>query len=230
MLFGIAVVLIAAEPVWKKPIPSWTEEDARQILTSSPWSKGVTAAIAPLPTEAQRREGGEMGELHGIGYDGVDDGKPRPALPTSLFGKSSEPGPAPRPPNGIRLLVRWESALPVRAAELKSRQDAAPTPSEGGYIIAVYGIPGSFFGDPKRLGNPLKNLAVLQHGEKKGVKPFGAEVYQLESGAAVVYTFPGSEEIGEQDGPVTFIAHIGRLQVSQTFQLAEMQYDGKLQL
>ena len=42
----------------------------------------------------------------------------------------------PRPFN-----LRWESALPIREAELKARETNAPAVDEDHYAIAVYGIP-----------------------------------------------------------------------------------------
>ena len=42
-----AALLMAAEPSWEsKPASQWTEEDANQILTRSPWVKENRATIA----------------------------------------------------------------------------------------------------------------------------------------------------------------------------------------
>jgi hypothetical protein len=56
------------------------------------------------------------------------------------------------------------------------------------------------------------------------------EAFELEHSVAVVYRFPAWAEIGKRDGDVQFIALIGRLQVSQTFNVEEMQFQGKLEL
>lgn len=221
------LLLFATEPVWKKPIPGWTEDDARQILANSPWSKTVVARILPLEGEDQRRDGGTMGRPTGVGYDGLDDKKVRLSLPKSLYGTDSTAPPVSS--RVIRLTVRWEGALPIRAAELKAHEPA-PASAEDGYGIAVYGVPGTYFGDPKKLGNPLKSLAALKRDGQKDVKPSGVEVYQLESGAVVVYLFPLTAHITKEDGALQFTALIGRLQVSQTFTLEEMQFQGKLEL
>jgi len=223
-----AVLLMAAEPVWKKPIASWSEEDARRILSNSPWAKTVIAGVVPVGGEDARREGGNMGQPHGVGYDGLDDKKARPGLPQNIFSGNSTPRPADT--RAIRLTIRWQSALPIRAAEFKARENEPPTASEEGYIIAVYDVPGAYFGDPKTLGNPLKNLAALKREGKKDVKPSAVEVFQLEHGAVVVYSFPRSADISKEDGVVEFNALIGRLQVSQSFNIAEMQFQEKLQL
>ena len=42
------VLLMAAAPVWKsKQMEGWTEQDAKVILTNSPWVKKVTPALMP---------------------------------------------------------------------------------------------------------------------------------------------------------------------------------------
>ena len=65
--------MMAAEPIWKsKPIAEWTEGDAQQILANSAWVKTVAAGIIRRETEDERREGGKMGQDHGVGFDGVD--------------------------------------------------------------------------------------------------------------------------------------------------------------
>jgi hypothetical protein len=230
LFLGSAVLLLAAEPVWKdKPIANWTEEDAQQVLGNSPWAKVVVAGIARRPTEDERREGGNMGQPKGVGYDGVEDRKR--SLPEALgnpfvVGKTP-PSTAPT----VRLLVRWESALPVQAAELKAHDAAPPTLSDQGYIIAVYGVPASFAkGDPASLGKPLREQAALRREGKKDVLPSRVEVFELENSVVVTYLFPLSAEISKQDSVVEFNALIGRIQVSQHFLVEDMQFQGKLEL
>ncbi len=46
----------------------------------------------------------------------------------------------------------------------------------------------------------------------------------------VVYRFPLSAEIGKKDDVIEFSALIGRLQVSQHFLIAEMEFQSKLEL
>jgi len=223
-----AVLLIAAEPIWKdKPIASWTDEDTKQILTHSAWAKTVVAGVTRRQTEDERREGGNMGQPTGVGYDGVDQRKAQQAAPGSLF---AAPAVVVKS-QGIRLLVRWESALPIRVAEVKAHVPDPPTLSDDGYSIAVYGVPSSFAkGDPASLGKPLKELAFLRREGKKDVKPSSVEVFELEDSVAVVYLFPLSAEIGKKDSIVEFGAMIGRIRVSQDFNIEEMQFQGKLEL
>ncbi len=160
-------MLLAADPDWKtKTVADWSEADAHQVLENSPWAKTIVAGIARRQTEDERREGGNMGQPKGVGYDGVADKK----LPLRQeLGNPLVPGkPLPSTAPAIRLLVRWESALPVRAAEFKAHEAPPPILSDDGYVIAVYGVPASFAkGDPTSLGRPLKESAALKREGKK---------------------------------------------------------------
>ena len=129
MLPVSGVLLMAGNSVWQdKPIPSWTPEDARRILTDSPWSKIVVAGITRRESEDERRAGGEMGQSKGVGFDGVDDVRVKPQLPNNVAGLLFKPSPyVPPPPKYLNLRIRWESALPVRAAELRTGVIAPPT-------------------------------------------------------------------------------------------------------
>jgi len=128
-------------------------------------------------------------------------------------------------------LVRWESALPVRVAELKTHEPPPPVLSDEGYLIAVYGVPASFAkGDPASLGRPLKESAALKREGKKDTLPSRVEVFEFENSVVVAYLFPLSAEIGKKDDAVEFSALIGRLQVSQHFLVEAMQFQGKLEL
>jgi hypothetical protein len=226
-----AAVLLAAGPDWKtKPPAEWSEADAKQLLMASPWSMEIIADVMPRESEDQRREGGNMGPPRGVGYDNVDPKGSGPKLSPDIFTPHNAPT-ARSLPQKMRLRLRWESALPVRLAELKSHEVEPPTLAGDGYRIAVYGVPsGGFNGDPKKLGDPLKKEAVLKRSGKEDVRPSAVEVFPLEDGTVVVYLFPFSAEIVKQDQRLEFNAHIGRIVVVQSFNLAEMEFQGKLEL
>jgi hypothetical protein len=228
-----AVQLTAVGQDWRtKPADQWSEEDAKQVLSGSPWVKVVAASIGRRQTEDELREGGQMGQPKGVGFEGVDkDNRGLKAKP-NIFTPEKAGERSPRSmvqPLAVKL--RWESALPVRLAELKAREIEPPTLDGGGYCIAVYGVPGVYFKeDPKRLGDPLKELAFLKREGKKDVKPVSAEVFQREDGLVVVYRFPSSAEISKRDTVLRFEAHIGRVGVDYTFDLSQMEFMGKLEL
>jgi hypothetical protein len=231
-----AAVLLAADPAWKtKPTAEWSEQDAAEVLTASPWARQVMAGVAGRPSEDELRDGGKMGQPTSIGYDGVDAKGTGPKLPTKL---SDLVVPAPNGGRSVRSMaqglpvrLRWETALPVRIAELKAQSADLPTLEGNGYRIAVYGLPGGYFkGDPKKLGDPLKEYAALQREGKKDVKPSTVEVFPQSDGWAVVYLFPLSAEISPKDEKVTFDAHIGRIAVRQLFDLSQMMFQGRLEI
>jgi hypothetical protein len=212
-----------------KPAGEWTADDAREVLARSPWSRSVVSGIAPMVSEDKRREGGDMGTPKGVGYDGLEDARaPLPSLGNMLKG---EPATNERRHNFVKLQVRWENALPIRVAELKAGAPEPPTLSSDGYRIAVYGVPPtSSQADPVKLGKPLKADAVLKCAGKETVHPSRVEVFQTEDGLVIVYLFPYSMGLNQRDHAVEFDASIGRLHVTTSFNLEEMEYQGKLEL
>src|SRR5579872_2037793 len=119
-----ATPLIAADPVWQsKPAAQWTEDDARQILAKSPWVRETIAIITRRLTEDQLREGGQMGQPLGVGNEGVDPKGSGPKVSPNIFsGAGGDDRSLRSAPQNIKLKLRWESALPVRLAELKSHE------------------------------------------------------------------------------------------------------------
>src|ERR1700740_560280 len=112
-LFVVAIVLAASEP-WSKDPQNWTSDDAERILTSSPWAQHARASLAQeecretpspgaLPGAAQAGMAGPHGASGGV-WDGGVGRIPRGSVPT------------------VPVLIRWDSALPVR--------DAAPHVSQ----------------------------------------------------------------------------------------------------
>ncbi len=230
LILGGTALLLAADPDWKtKTVADWSEADAHQVLENSPWAKNIVAGIARRRSEDELREGGQMGQPTGVGYDGVENRK-RP-LKEEIGNPFVLGKPLPSTAPTIHLLVRWESALPVRAAELKAHEPPPPVLSDDGYVIAVYGVPASFAkGDPTSLGKPLREQAALRREGKKDVKPSSVEVFELADSVAVVYLFPLSAELGKRDAIVEFNALIGRVQVMEHFNVEQMQFQGKLEL
>lgn len=227
ILSGLA--LLAGDPSWRsKPISDWTEQDAARVLTDSPWAREVPATVLRRQTEDERREGGKMGQEHGVGFNGIDE--TRSKLPASIS-ELVKGTPSRTTSKAPKLLVRWESSLPVRAAELKARFIEPPTLESEGYRIAVYGVPGSALkGDPKTLGDPLKATAFLRREGKKDVHPVTVEVFEREDGLVVAYLFPPSTEIVRKDGRIEFHAQIGRMVLAQAFDLEAMMFQGQLEL
>ncbi len=229
---AMGVAQTSSEP-WKTKTPAqWTEADAAQILTRSPWASEIAGGIAGRKSEDALREGGQMGQPKGIGYEGLDPKGTGPKVDLNIFtGKGGEDRSIRSRNRGITLRVVWESALPVRLSELKTHTIEPPTMEGDGYQIAVYGIPGPEFSqDPKKLGDPLREYAFLKREGKKDVKPIRVEVFERQDGHCVVYLFPLSAEISRKDEHVEFDAYIGRVHADRVFDLRAMEILGKLEL
>jgi hypothetical protein len=221
LLLASAVVCIAADPAWKiKQVADWTVDDAKLVLSDSPWAASVTTNIVH-PNGRLGRGGGIS-----IGLPGIGIGRGRGP------GGSDMPPPREDSPQVEAPLVRlrWESALPIRQAELKAREVNAPDIDQGSYVIAVYGVPGRYIGgDPKILVRQLKSQAAIRREGQKDLKPSSVEIMERDDGPLVLYLFPRKVEIRRNDR-VGFTAQIGPLQFTKTFYVEDMTWQGKLEL
>jgi hypothetical protein len=220
-LFMVPAALIAASgPSWTdKPLEQWNEQDARQILADSPWVKKVKPAQLPNVSEAGRRQSGRMGGGQGGGE----------SLTFSALTGGGSPQPRRRRRGIGPVEIRWESALPVRAAEKAVHEEDPPAWEGDMYAIAVYDAPGLDV-DQKGLGSELKHAALLKAG-KRTLRPVQVELLAQEGDlTTIVYLFPRTMEITDGDKSVEFWAKFGRLSVTQDFYPQQMRLQGKLEL
>ena len=217
-------ILLAAGPSWSaKPISQWTEDDAKQVLASSPWIKKTTPGETLQRNEVEIRNSGRMGGAQGVGLSALS--------PAALTGVGAPETGRRRAKQAVPTLeVRWESALPVRAAELKAHEDDPPDWKGDLYAVAVYDVPGLDV-NAKTVMAELKNTAFLKRDHKKDLRPVRVDLLPQVGGlTTVVYLFPRTEEITADDKRIEFTAVFGRLAVAQYFYTAEMQFQGKLEL
>jgi hypothetical protein len=237
LLPAVLVFAAAAEQGWKdKQIAQWTEEDAREVLTRSPWAQQTTPEISRQSGYGNR---GGMGRgSGGIGMGGIGMGIPgmgggrRGGMgggggPYGGGGggqrRGGDEGERRGPPT---LTVRWESAFPVREAVLKAKDTTASSIEEKYYAVAVLGIPARM---TDRAGKPK---AELKREGKKTIKSADVRTLSRDDGTMMVFLFPkdAKKEITANDQKVAFEAQIGRMSLHEVFVPAEMMYDGKLQL
>ncbi len=209
--------LWAGTPFWeRKPSTQWTEEELRQLTTRSPWAKETN-----LDFEAA--EGGHF-EVPGNSspYDGRGAAIPRPA------------GVMKRAP----VVVRWESAEPIRMAMVSS----LPKGLEDRYAIGVSNIPPEAMnaakrrgedGTPQTLETMLRDLEAAATLEAAGKDPAGAGIVRRIPGAESTYVFGFAKEflqLTPQDREAVFTLRTARVSVKARFNLKEMIYRGKLAL
>jgi hypothetical protein len=215
-----AQVLTGADQAWKnKQYPDWTEDDAREIMTNSPWAKTVVAT--PVKPNGPTTQPSHRGR---IAFGGLGIGR------GARHGDNNGAA-ASGPGQPATLTLRWESAQPVREAELKARDIGAPDVGEDFYAIAVYGIPrGMLTEDSKERQDELKKLAVLKREGKQDLKPTRVDILLRDSGPLVVYLFSKSAEFTWRDHGIAFEAQVSRLKFSQAFSTDDMTFHGKLEL
>lgn len=220
--FSVGLIL-AADASWiTKPVSQWNAEDARQVLSNSPWVKKATVQLLAQHSENSRRDGGLMGGSQGTGLEGF-------SLTSALTGAGRSNQPRTHSLKTPNLIVRWESAAPVRTAESKTGEGDIAVWDGNYYALAVYNLPAATAQAADK--GELKRTALLKRDGKKDLKAVHVDIIQLDDNTAVIlYLFPHSAEISKEDNRVELIAQIGRLLVSQSFHTAEMQLQGKLEL
>jgi hypothetical protein len=233
-------LLVAADPPradlpWiAKRIPEWTERDAFLILSDSPWSKKAAPGLTRLMTAAQRREGGDMA-AQGGGHGGIGFENAGNLVGKGSNGATVRPGQGPEDEHLPKLTIRWESAMPVQAAELKTHDTSAPELDGEDYAIAVYDVSLKLASvELKGLEEALKKVASLKIARTEGIKEVRpSRVVAVEMGggmANVIYFFPRSAHITAQDQRLEFDGQVGRIVFAQYFYPAEMKFLGKLEL
>jgi hypothetical protein len=238
-IFLAAAAWAAHDAPWKsKQIPDWTVEDAKDVLADSPWVKTFTATLNPAQQntqQTQRGMGGMGGGMGGGGMGGMGGMGGRRGMGYPGGGGYPNSYPNGQANDGLtqapQVTLRWESAMPVRTAELKVRDNDAPILDNMHYAIAVYGIPDRVFnGDTDKLQDQFKKEAKIKREGKKDFKPSSVEIVDGHDGRVVVYLFPMTNEITRQDHRVEFTAKIGRLELTQSFFVDDMVWQGKLEL
>lgn len=249
LVFSAALVGYAQQP-WKgKPLAEWSEDDARQVLSNSPWTKVVTPKV-------ERSEGGRggyggrrgIGGIGGPGMGGPGMGGPgmgggrggmggsggglgypgggRPSDPD--MGGDREPGDRNEAPAAVT--VRWESALPVREAQLKLRQESVGA-DEPYYAIAVSGLPSRIANrDPQELRSRLLSDTYLKPKGRKKIALADVKLLTRDDNAVLLLLFPKTQEIVAGDKEVEFSTRVAHMEIKQKFPLEDMTFDGKLQL
>ena len=215
LMSAVVAAAAATDPAWtSKAISEWTSEDARRVLTDSPWVKHAAAALVPLRGEAQLRDGGRMGAGgKRVGLDAANRSSGAVSARQEMFE------------------TRWESAMPVRAAEIKAGETGSPSWEGDYYAIAIYDVPGITPRDQKYLPSELKQYTSLKRDGKKDVRPVQVDVSLFDNRLArILYLFPRSANINAEDQGVRLVAQIGRLHIEQVFVVEEMRYRGKLEL
>lgn len=238
----LSIGLLWAKDFWKeKPYTEWTQEEARKMVSDSPWAHAVriispmaTALSAPPATDT----GGAMSTTGGGGYGPVAGGQP--GTPS---GQMAEGG-APVPETVYN--VWWYSARTWRQGMARLQQLRGTASAEQAkdfvenrpaeYVIAVRGDDMRAFQgvseDALRSGTYLRARRA-----KRKLAPARVEMQRTADGqrlSTVLFHFPRTVEgepfIAPDEKGVDFVCDIKGLSISTSFDVRNMKAGGELDL
>jgi hypothetical protein len=226
----LAATVFASQPFWEKPAETWSAEDVAALLHNSPWAIQAAAAMEdPEDTAMDPRPVGPPD----TGQQGVGASKPR---------WDGEPGKNRMGHLAtVPVIVRWESALPIRLAE---KDTAVPANT---YVISLTGLlpanryraesqtettsssDGSF--DARNPEEVLEAFMAYSQILVKGSRALQPNNVKLDPATGTVRIFFSRDRLidtGEKE--VLFKTHFGGLNVKAKFRLAAMKYHGNIEL
>jgi hypothetical protein len=149
----------------------------------------------------------------------------------------------------LPVIVRWDSARPVRQALQKLKAGATePLGEPKYYIITVEGlVPAGRYNAAGQLetksssdgitgsaANPepvLESLMALSRLLVRGHAPIACTNAAIDSNTGAVHlSFPRTSGIKRSDKEVIFTTRFGSFTVEKRFHLSDMTYEGKLEL
>jgi hypothetical protein len=239
-LFVFFALALAAADFWNtKPFTDWTDKDLQKMMTDSPWSKKESISSGPGPTPPSLGGGGGGGRGgRGGASAGGDDSAP-PPISEGRGGGAPVGGPIGTPSQTI--FVRWQSALPLKQALVRTRfgKEAASSPDAKKYLDTeemAYVICVSQFPLRRRTGEEFRQelikLSSLSVKGKDSLAPLDVQIQLNPKGgsADIYYFFPRQRAFTLEDGEVEFLSKLGDQPVKQKFKLKDMMFEGKLAL
>lgn len=213
---------VLAADAWKKKYADWKREDALAILSRSPWAQmgKVEFKIEGKDIEGPR-SGGVIGPMEGPPGGNGTVGPPGGA-PARAGGGIIQHGPEAMP--NFKVLVRWESAKPVRLAMGIESQPANPNR----YIVTVISFP-ILRPDLAASVEPMRRATRLERLNKDSIRATFVETRETPNGTALAFSFDGdAQPITADDREVQFVTRVGAMNLRVKFNLREMTFERKL--
>ena len=238
LVLVFALLSASSGDPWDKDAAQWSDQDARLVLSDSPWVQSVEAEMhdprddreeysAPLPAGERA---GMAGQTNPVAPSGRWDGG---------TGRNSM-GSLPSLP----VTVRWDSASPVREALRRVSGSETPGASSGDYVITLTGlIPAGRYHSAGRADtssnsdgvsdkrNPEELLEAFMSSSRllpRGETAIAPSNVKLDpaSGALHIF-FPHTRPIEAKAKEVVFVTRFGDFRVRAKFRVKDMRYQGK---
>ncbi len=242
LAFFVAVSLFAADFWQAKPFTDWNEKDVQKMLHSSPWSKQFSVALAGSGPASGRGRAGGMNTSNPTATMAGPATTPDPGGLGRYAGSKIDPGDGPggTVPT-VNLIVRWQSAMLVREAIVKAKYGNEAGTSEEAkkalekpiehYILSVGGVPkAALEGDADELKKRMLAAAELVIKGRDPIRPVDFMAEESGRTVEVLFAFPRTAPITEEDREVEFSVRIGDFSIRQKFRLKDMLVNGKLDL
>src|SRR5258708_39597103 len=129
-----------AADFWQtKPFAEWTDKEIQRLLANSPWARPVSGTTTEAMTTAAPVTSGSSSDTASANGPGPMTAQGTIPSTVSKSRDQSANGPS------LHVVVRWQSALPLRQARERARLGSAACPlpdrDEPDYVIALAGLP-----------------------------------------------------------------------------------------
>ena len=231
-----------AADVWEaKPFQNWTQKDVQKIFNNSPWARQARAVIGSAAPAAEGRSGPPPIGDASSNESGLPKG-PEPGGAGRIGSAPSDIDQGPQSSQQIPVIVRWQSALPLRQAQMLGKYgDNVAISAEAQkfltdepsiYVVAVSGLAGSIVsaGGGDQARQTITDKTTLTVRGKQPLRPIAVDFLPVGSTVDVLIGFPRSARITLEDQEVELASEIGRATVRYKFKLKDMVVRGKLEL
>jgi hypothetical protein len=206
----------------EKKASDWTEDEIHELLTKSPWVKEPSVSYNSGPGNAGRQASGVGNRGYGGGYGGMS--RTRAPVPGTV-----SPGGTAMEKQQYKVVIRWETALPIRLA---TRKNSTEDPLAN-YVLNVVGdLPMLGTHNDETENDREQRVEMLKQYTRLERKndPIYLSKVVFQSATETRFYFERTEPIFPDDKQVTFVTKLGPLEVKAKFILKEMMYQGKLEL
>jgi hypothetical protein len=220
LTLGAGAVSLWGADFWTaKPFTEWSEKDALKMIQSSPWAKEYSIAMPG--------SGGGGGDSSGKSKKGA--GGDTMAQDTGGMGA------------GINLVIRWQTALPVKQANAKLKyKGEAGTSDEAkklldsttpDYLLVVEGLNRSMVrGETEEVKKMLMDQTALLIKGREPIKPVDFRLTGAGMRMTAVFAFPKTVPITVDEKEVEFDCKVGIITIKQKFTLKAMVFNDKLEM
>ena len=253
-LFVLVAVCLWAADFWQsKSYAEWSDKDVAKMVTDSPWAHRVNVPVggssSGMPSTSRR--GARDEDAGGLDASMPNAGSARSATPSDLglgagdgerrSNRNMDDTMSSAAGQGMTLVVRWYTALPMKQALMRSKYGSEVKTSaeakkflerdEPNYVISVAGLPSIIGqGDQEKMKKAIIAQSSLTGKSGSPVKPSDVQIAANDKGVDAFFLFPKSTPFSLDDKDVEFSARIGIYAVKYKFHMKDMVFGGKLEL